>query len=64
LPELDPEPSVSTNSTTSAQQFVYAISVPLASLFCQPFPVLRKAVFFIFYFQYDGVMFDRRSASG
>ena len=39
LPELDPEPSVSTNSTTSAQQkCIYAISAHLASIFCLPFP--------------------------
>ena len=38
-PELDPEPSVSTNSTTSAQQkCIYAISAHLASIFCLPFP--------------------------
>lgn len=33
LPELDPEPSVSTNSTTSARKFVYRIRPPLASFF-------------------------------
>ena len=33
LPELDPEPSVSTNSTTSARKSVYRIRPPLASFF-------------------------------
>ena len=65
LPELDPEPSVSTNSTTSAQQkFIYAISSRLASIFCTPFSVLREYDFFILYFQLDRVIFDRCSASG
>jgi hypothetical protein len=65
LPELDPEPSVSTNSTTSAQQnLLYATSARLASIFCPSFSVLLEQDFFILYFQLDGVIFDRCPASG
>lgn len=38
LPELDPEPSVSTNSTTSAQKSVYRIRPPAGKLFFRFFP--------------------------
>ena len=38
LPELDPEPSVSTNSTTSARKSVYRIRPPAGKLFFRFFP--------------------------
>ena len=52
LPELDPEPSVSTNSTTSAQQkCVYAIPARLASIFSPLFLFCGNMIFLFFIFK-------------
>ena len=52
LPELDPEPSVSTNSTTSAQQkSVYAIPARLASIFSPLFLFCGNMIFLFFIFK-------------
>lgn len=55
LPELDPEPSVSTNSTTSAREIKYRITRLLASFFFAPQKLLAvqkniNPIFFLSYF--------------